>query len=61
MTSFGFDFENGGKNVRLKFWHKGWPECNAHYRYSSFCWAILLKGLKDYVENDVVIPFEERS
>jgi len=60
-TSFGFDFENKSEKALLKFWHNGWPECNAHYRHSSFCWAIWLKALKDYIENDIVIPFEERS
>ncbi|MEM7551836.1 MAG: SRPBCC domain-containing protein [Bacteroidota bacterium] len=60
-TSFGFDLiEDNGKAL-VKFWHRGWPECNDHFRRSSFCWALLLKGLKDYVEKNIIIPFEERS
>lgn len=61
-TAFGFDLEeiNNG-TVQLKFWHTGWPECNHHFRRSSFCWAILLKGLKDYVEHGKVVPFEKRE
>ncbi|WP_411766566.1 SRPBCC family protein [Winogradskyella sp. A3E31] len=60
-TSFGFDLEEKDNGVLVKFWHKDWPECNAHYKHSSFCWALLLKGLKDYLEKGLIIPFEERS
>ncbi|MEL7002012.1 MAG: SRPBCC domain-containing protein [Bacteroidota bacterium] len=60
-TSFGFDLVPQDKGVLLKFWHVGWPACNAHFRRSSFCWAILLKGLKDYTERGIIVPFEERE
>lgn len=60
-TSFGFDISEENETTKIRFWHIGWPECNAHYRRSSFCWALLLQGLKDYVEKGVIIPFEERS
>jgi len=60
-TSFGFDLEVITDGVQLKFWHTGWPECNHHYRRSSFCWAILLSGLKNYIEKGTIIPFDERE
>ena len=60
-TSFGFDLKEEEVGIRLEFWHKGWPACNDHYRTSSYCWAILLKGLKDYVEKGIIVPFEERE
>jgi len=60
-TTFGFELENAKKSVKIKFWHIGWPACNSHYRRSSFCWAMLLNGLKSYLERGVVIPFEERD
>jgi len=60
-TSFGFDLESIEKGVLIDFWHKDWQECNPHFKHSSFCWAMLLKGLKNYIENGIVIPFEERS
>lgn len=60
-TSFGFDLEQKNLKVQVKFWHIGWPECNAHFRRSSFCWAMLLNGLKNYVENGKIVPFEERE
>lgn len=60
-TSFGFDLTEAVGGVQLSFWHVGWPACNAEYRQSSYCWAILLKGLKDYVEKGIIVPFEERE
>jgi len=60
-TSFGFDLEPMDGYVQVRFWHVGWPVCNAHFRRSSYCWAILLQGLKNYVEKGVVVPFEERE
>lgn len=60
-THFGFDMEENNENVDLQFSHIEWPECNSHYRIASFCWAILLKGLKDYLEKGIILPFDERS
>lgn len=61
LTSFGFDISPTESGVQLAFWHKNWAVCNAHYRRSSYCWAILLQGLKNYVEKGAVVPFEERE
>lgn len=60
-TTFGFEMEENNGSTVLHFTHLNWPHCNAHYRIASFCWAILLKGLKDYVEKGIILPFEERS
>lgn len=60
-TSFGFDISELDNMVYLDFWHKGWPNCNSHYKTASFCWAMLLKGLKNYVEAGIVIPFQDRE
>lgn len=60
-TSFGFDLEQKNDKVHVQFWHIGWPECNTHFRRSSFCWAMLLNGLKNYVENGKIVPFEKRE
>lgn len=60
-TSFGFDLTELEGGVDVKFWHVDWPECNHHFRRSSYCWAILLQGLKNYVEKGIIIPFEERE
>lgn len=60
-TTFGFDLEQVVEGVQLKFWHIDWPECNHHFRRSSFCWAMLLSGLKNYLEKGVIVPFDERE
>lgn len=60
-TSFGFDIEEDRDKVKLCFSHIGWPEQNAHFRTTSYCWAMLLSGLKSYVEKGIILPFEERS
>ena len=60
-TIFGFDLEETKNNIVVKFFHKDWIEINDEFRYSSFCWAILLNGLKNYIEKGIVIPFEERE
>ena len=60
-TSFGFDLIPKKDGTLLQFWHRNWPHCNAHYKQSSYCWAILLKGLKEYLEKGTIVPFEERE
>jgi hypothetical protein len=60
-TSIGFDLLEETNGVRLSFSHAGWRECNSNFRVASFCWAMLLKGLKDYMEKGIILPFEERS
>lgn len=60
-TTFGFDLEEKNNGVYLHFFHKGWPECNPHFKHSSFCWAMLLKGLKDYLEKGIIVPFKDRE
>jgi len=60
-TSFGFEVEEMNENVLLRFFHSGWKEQNDHFRITSFCWAMLLNGLKNYLEKGTIIPFEERS
>lgn len=60
-TSFGFDLIPVDNGTRLEFWHINWPACNAHFRRSSYCWAILLQNLKNYLEKGIIIPFEQRE
>lgn len=60
-TSFGFDLEETQGGVQVSFWHTDWPACNQHFKIASFCWAILLQGLKNYVEKGIIIPFENRN
>ncbi|MAX71317.1 MAG: hypothetical protein CMC76_09495 [Flavobacteriaceae bacterium] len=60
-TTFGFDLATTNDGTKLEFSHVNWPECNAHFKHSSFCWALLLNGLKNYLEKGIIIPFEERA
>lgn len=60
-TTFGFNLEQLKEGVQVRFFHIDWPECNHHFRQSSFCWALLLNGLKNYLEKGIIVPFEERS
>lgn len=60
-TTFSFYLSKHNNHVKLQFSHCNWPENNEHFKISSFCWAILLKGLKDYLEKGTIIPFKERS
>ncbi len=60
-TTFGFKLKEKENGTCLNFFHKDWAECNNEYKHSSFCWAMLLKGLKDYLEKGIVIPFEDRE
>lgn len=56
-----FTLDQKEDEVMLKFAHRNWPEDNDHFKHSSYCWALLLNGLKNYVEKGIVIPFENRN
>ena len=45
----------------LRFEHVGWESNNDHFRRTSYCWAIYLHGLKKYLEQGIVIPYDLRS
>ncbi len=60
-TTFGFTLEEKENGTYVRFSHTGWPKDNDHLKHSSFCWAMLLNGLKNYIEKGIIIPFEERE
>tara|TARA_R110001583_G_C5662995_1_gene409833 strand:+ start:290 stop:718 length:429 start_codon:yes stop_codon:yes gene_type:complete len=60
-TTFGFELEEINNTTLLKFSHENWLESNNHFKHTSFCWALLLNGLKNYLEKDVVVPFNDRN
>ncbi len=60
-TTFGFTLEEIEQGVYVRFSHTNWSTDNDHFKFSSFCWAMLLNGLKNYLEKGIVIPFEERE
>lgn len=60
-TSFGFDLEGDEKGTKVTFQHIDWPSCNTHFKTASYCWALLLRDLKNYVEKGIIVPFGKRS
>ena len=60
-TSFGFHLSDTINGTLLSFYHNNWQSQNHHYRRTNCCWALLLKGLKDYCEQEIIVPFEKRA
>jgi uncharacterized protein YndB with AHSA1/START domain len=59
-TKIGFSLNSKGDLTEVDFYHIGWPENSAHYRISSYCWAMYLRILKRNIEFGEKVPFEER-
>ncbi|TBN04858.1 SRPBCC domain-containing protein [Hyunsoonleella flava] len=60
-TTFGFDLKETENGTLVEFSHVNWVNQNHHFKHSSFCWALLLNGLKNYLEKGTIVPFEERN
>jgi len=59
-TRVGFTLSEGGGGTEVRFQHSGWTEASAHFRTSSFCWAMYLRLLKRLVETGEVVPYSDR-
>jgi uncharacterized protein YndB with AHSA1/START domain len=59
-TRVGIELTPIDGGTRVEFWHCGWREANAHYRTSSFCWAMYLRLLKKHCETDDIVPYDRR-
>lgn len=59
-TRVGFELVPKTGKTEVLFRHSGWPEENAHYRTSCFCWAMYLRLLKRYVEAGEFVAYGER-
>lgn len=60
ILTFDIHILEGHKNL-LRFSHEGWKNTNAHFRRTSFCWALYLNGLKKYLEEGIIIPYSKRG
>jgi hypothetical protein len=60
-TILRFSLELDGTRTQVRFCHTGWPAQNAHYRRSSYCWAMYLRVLKRYLEHGEVVAYEDRN
>src|SRR5690349_15235665 len=47
-TDLSFALEPTEQGTAVRFAHTGWLEANAHYRISSYCWAMYLRLLKRF-------------
>lgn len=56
----GFSLESKRDNTLVHFYHLGWPEANAHYRQSTYCWAMYLRLMKRHIEAGEFVPYEKR-
>jgi uncharacterized protein YndB with AHSA1/START domain len=60
-TEVGFDLTDESGGTSVLFFHHGWREASEHFAITTYCWGQLLKGLKDFAERGVVIPFANRN
>ena len=61
-TSFGFILKEEQRGVTsVQFYHKNWDSVSKEYRVASFCWANLLRQMKQYLEQGIITPFNERN
>ena len=56
----GFELSDAPGGTQVRFYHKGWPQLNEHFRISSYCWAMYLRLLKMNLENGLVVAYEQR-
>jgi len=60
-TRVGFELIPTSDGTRVRFSHTGWSDQDEHFRVSSYCWAMLLRLLKVYVERGEVMPHTQRQ
>ena len=60
-TLLKFELLEKDEHCLLQFSHLDWNENNHHYRRTNYCWAFYLKMIKDYSEQQIIVPFENRS
>jgi uncharacterized protein YndB with AHSA1/START domain len=59
-TRVGIELAPIEGGTRVNFWHTGWPEANAPYRISAFCWAMYLRLMKKWCETGDVVDYARR-
>ena len=59
-TRVGFVLTAKSDRTNVKFYHKGWPNDNSHYRTSCYCWAMYLRIMKRHVEFGENVEYEKR-
>lgn len=59
-TLVGFELQPSGGGTQVRFYHRGWPDANAHYRISCHCWALYLRILRRHIEYGESVPYDQR-
>lgn len=60
-TRFGFELTGEGNQTNVHFYHTNWREQNKEYGVTSYCWANLLRQMKDYIEKGIITEFSKRN
>lgn len=61
-TSFGFKLNEINKlKTEVSFYHINWSHPSKEFKIANFCWGQLLAQLKNYIENGIITPFEQRN
>jgi uncharacterized protein YndB with AHSA1/START domain len=56
----GFELSPSSGGTHVRFYHRGWPEPNDHYRISTHCWAMYLRILRRHLEHGESVPYHDR-
>ena len=59
-TTVRFELEERDGMTHVRFAHRGWPAETAHYRTSSFCWAMYLRLLRRALEVGETVAYDRR-
>ena len=59
-TRVGFELSRASGGTQVRFYHRGWPTANDHFRISCHCWALYLRLLRCYLERGETVPYADR-
>ncbi|PIF46353.1 uncharacterized protein YndB with AHSA1/START domain [Chryseobacterium sp. 52] len=59
-TKVGFILKETENGTGISFYHTDWKDTNDHFRKTSFCWAMYLRILRQFVEEGLHVPYSER-
>ena len=59
-TVVGFELRPDDGGTQVRFYHRGWPQANEHYRTSNHCWAMYLRILRRHLESGESVPYDQR-